>query len=93
MAKDEQVFEHESLQSRRSIVAYLQALQEGFETGTLTLSDPEGRIALKPNGLVHFEVQATQKRDRIRLVLRFQWKHNGREASRSWPLTVKGRGG
>jgi amphi-Trp domain-containing protein len=92
MSKEELGFEHESLQSRRSIVAYLQALQEGFQSGTLVLSDPEGRIELKPNGLLRFEVQAAQKGDRIRLVLRFSWKHNGRPGARPWPFTVKSGG-
>jgi amphi-Trp domain-containing protein len=90
MAKDEKEFEHESLQNRRAVVAYLAALQEGFENGTLSISDPTDRIDLKPNGLVHLEVHASQKRDRVRLVLRFQWKNNGQNSKRSWPLTLKG---
>ena len=90
MGKDEKEFDHESLQSKRSIVAYLAALQEGFESGNLVISDPEDRIELKPNGLVRLEVQAAQRRDRVRLVLRFEWKNNGQEPSRPWPLTVKG---
>ena len=94
MGKDEKEFDHEfdheSLQSKRSIIAYLAALQEGFENGTLVISDPEDRIELKPNGLVRLEVQAAQRRDRVRLVLRFEWKANGKDSSRAWPLTVKG---
>lgn len=92
MSKDEKEFEHESLQNRRAIVAYLAALQEGFENGTLSISDPNDRIDLKPDGLVRFEVQASQKRGRVRLVLRFEWKNNGQEGKRAWPLTLKGSG-
>ncbi|HZM15152.1 MAG TPA: amphi-Trp domain-containing protein [Candidatus Krumholzibacteria bacterium] len=91
MGKDEKEFEHESLQSKRSVIAYLAALQEGFESGRLVIGDPEGRIELKPNGLVRLSVEVLQRRDRVRLELRFEWK-NGQDRARAWPLTLKGGG-
>jgi amphi-Trp domain-containing protein len=90
MPKELKVFEHESLQNRRAIVTFLAALQEGFSSGKLVLSDPEGEIELHPRGLVRFEIRALRKRDRFRLVLRFGWKGDEVENGRPWPLTVKG---
>ena len=89
MGKEENRFRHESLQNPRSIIAYLDALREGFRNGTLSFSDPHGEIDLRPQGLVRMEVQAEQKRDRSKLVLTFEWKERTSERSRSWPLIVK----
>ena len=74
MKKDNKEFKHESLQDPESITDYLAALTEGFQSGSLKFSDSDGDIVLRPNGLVHFEVDASEKRDRIRLSLRFSWK-------------------
>lgn len=89
MADDEREFEHESLQNKRSIIAYLGALQNGFKNGTLTISDPEGTIDLKPNGLVRFQVRAGKKHHRIRLTLKMEWRTDSAENGRAWPLTVR----
>jgi amphi-Trp domain-containing protein len=89
MGKEESNFRHESLQNTRSIIAYLDALREGFRRGTLTFSDPHGEIDLHPNGIVRMEVHADQKRERSKLVLTFEWKERTSGRSRSWPLVVK----
>jgi len=93
MGKAIKEFEHESLLNKRSVVAYLAALQEGFSNGTLTLSDPHGKIEMHPQGLIRLGILAMRKRERVRLVLRFEWKGNGSANGRPWPLTVRaGRG-
>lgn len=89
MGKDDKSFRHESLQNPHSIITYLDALREGFQNGTLSFSDPHGEIELRPQGLVRFEVQADQKRDRARLALSFEWKDLSSKRSRAWPLVVK----
>ncbi len=89
MGKDEKSFRHESLQNPRSIIAYLDALREGFSSGKLTFSDPHGEIDLRPQGLVRLEVHADQKRERSKLVLTFEWKDPTSGRSRAWPLVVK----
>lgn len=81
MAKSERDFQHESLQDNRTIVAYLRALQEGFEKGTLTLGDQDGEIVLSPDGLVRFELEANRKRNRVRMTMKFEWKEG--ESDRS----------
>jgi amphi-Trp domain-containing protein len=90
MGKEQREFEHESLQNQRTIVAYLEALKQGFASGKLSFRDPEGEIDLKPHGLVRFTVHADHKRDHARLTLRFDWRNGIEDGSRSWPLVVKG---
>jgi amphi-Trp domain-containing protein len=75
--QSERIFEHESLQDRESILAYLRALTEGFENGVLTLSDNTGEIILEPNGLVNFLVKASKKRSRVNLNLKISWNSVG----------------
>ena len=69
----EREFEHESLQDRESILAYLKALTDGFENGVLTFSDDAGEISLEPRGLVNFTVRAQKKRNRVNLNLKISW--------------------
>ena len=69
----EREFEHESLQDRQSILTYLKALTEGFESGVLTFSDATGEISLEPRGLVNFAVKAQKKRGRVNLNLKISW--------------------
>ena len=73
----ERAFEHESLQDRESILAYLRALIDGFESGVLTLSDNDREISLEPKGLVNFAVKAQQKRNRVNLNLKISWAGDG----------------
>jgi amphi-Trp domain-containing protein len=67
-------FQHESLQDRESILAYLNALAEGFSSGSITFSDKDGEINLSPAGLVNLEVRANRKRDRVSLTVKLSWK-------------------
>ena len=67
-------FEHESLQDRESIVAYLEAVTEGLRQGKLTLSDGEVELELEPKALLTLSVRASQKRNRSRLDLRVSWR-------------------
>ena len=73
----EREFEHESLQDRESILAYLKALTEGFESGVLTFSDSTGEISLEPHGLVNFAVKAHKKHNRVNLNLKISWNGDG----------------
>jgi amphi-Trp domain-containing protein len=88
MAKNE--FQHESLQDRKTIVEYLQALQEGFANGTLTLSDQDEELVLKPGGPVRLEIGATRKRGRTRITLRFDWKETNSKGTNGGMLRING---
>ena len=83
-------FRHESLQDKRAIVKYLQAVKEGFDTGSLRMSDKEGEIVVEPNGLVQFELHANRSRDRVAMTLRFTWKERAEEEPSSGTLRING---
>ena len=72
-------FAYEALQEAGSIVKYLQAVADGFESGVLTLSDKNGQVTLEPRGLIDFEVRITRKRDQTRLTLSLSWKPAAQE--------------
>ncbi len=74
MAKDDREFRHESLQDGRSLTAYMEAIKAGFINGTLTLKDDTGEIVVHPSGLIRLQIDTTRKRDRVKMVLRLEWK-------------------
>ena len=86
----ERQLSHESLEDTSSIVRYLHALAEGFESGALKFSAEDTELTLKPSGLVHFEVNASKKRDRLRIALRFTWKDGrGDDTRRPKKLSIR----
>lgn len=91
MAKDEREFLHESLQDVRSIVTYLEAIREGFTSGTLNLRDETGEISLHPRGLIRLQIDSSRKRDRVKLSLRLAWKEeDGEPVEESNSLVIEG---
>ena len=89
--KGKEAFRHESLQDRQSIVAYLEALTEGFREGTLSFASDAGGITLNPEGLIQFELSASRKRDQMRLSLKFSWKDDD-ETERPGELRISADG-
>lgn len=67
-------FRHQSLQDNQSIAAYLDALKRGFGDGRLTMSNDDGEVEFRPDGLIHFGLDATEKRGRVRVKLEFSWR-------------------
>jgi amphi-Trp domain-containing protein len=67
-------FSYESLQDSQTLLTYLKALVQGFESGTMRFSVKEDEIALHPSGLIHFAVEAKAKRGRMKLALKFAWR-------------------
>jgi amphi-Trp domain-containing protein len=93
--EQEREFQHESLQDRESILAYLKALADGFATGALTFTDKDGEISLAPAGLVSLQVRANKKRDRASLSVKLSWKDELDKGSGPPRLTIRtdnGRG-
>ena len=74
MGDETNEFEHDSLQDRDQVVAYLRAVADGIDNGTLRLGDQEKTIELRPIGLLAFGVRAQTKRSRVTLSLRLSWK-------------------
>lgn len=83
-------FRHESLQDKRAIVQYLNALAEGVEKGALQFSDEQGEIMLEPNGMIRFGVAAERKSDRYGLTVKLSWKQKGGKARDAGPLLING---
>jgi amphi-Trp domain-containing protein len=78
-------FKHESLQDGDSIVRYIDALSEGFQSGALLFCSEKQRLVLKPQGLVGLEVEAKKRGNEIKLALKFRWT----EESNGDDLTMK----
>jgi amphi-Trp domain-containing protein len=86
--KGKQSFRHESLQDRKSIVALLRSVTEGLESGKLKLSDDDGRVVLKPDGLLDLRVTASQEDERDRLNIRISWQSKDKLKKKKKSLDV-----
>lgn len=71
---DDTLFKHESLQDLDTVIAYLEAVRDGFTRRRLTLTDQEREIVLEPKGLVRFDLEAKCKGQGCKLTLKFTWK-------------------
>jgi len=71
---EDTLFKHESLQDLDSVIAYLEAVRDGFAQRRLTLADQERQIILEPMGLVRFNLEAKCKGQGCKLTLKFAWK-------------------
>lgn len=67
-------FKFESMQDAESILAYLDALREGFAKGRIRLSTKDKELVLEPKGLIRFDVDAKRKGNRIKLGIKLAWK-------------------
>jgi len=74
MSREPGEFRHESLQDCESIVKYLKALMEGFESGHLQLANGGEPIVLEPTGLLKLDLKARRKDDRNKLSIKVSWK-------------------
>ena len=69
-------FRHVSVQDRHSIIAYLKAVTDGMERGTLSLRSEDEELELSPAGLVELEVRSTKKSGRAKLSLKLTWRED-----------------
>ena len=70
---EEKKFFMESLQDRKTICKYLDALIEGFQKGNIKLSSKEQILDIEPSGLIKFTIKGKKKNGEIKLDLRFKW--------------------
>ncbi|MBD3403903.1 amphi-Trp domain-containing protein [candidate division GN15 bacterium] len=91
MASEETEFKHESLQDCDTIVKYLNAIGEGFQSGHLTLANGDGReMEVRPSGLLKLDLKARRKDGRIKLSLKVTWKEQEMpDDIDSTPLTIE----
>ena len=71
--KNDGEFRHESLQSRKTIKALLEAVTKGIGKGQLTLSDDENEIVLEPDGLLTLRLRGNRNGGNCRLDIRITW--------------------
>ena len=82
-------FGHESLQDTSSIVKYLEALADGFRSGTLEFSSGKKAIRLRPTGLLELTLKAKRKDGDARLQLEVGWKEPKRRKQAAPPLEIQ----
>ena len=83
-------FRHESLQDCQSIINYLTALKEGFDSGALLFSTDGRNLVLKPEGLINLNVEAKRKGEEIKLSLKMRWNEKkGSENPEDQPLLIE----
>jgi len=68
------IFEHESLQDRKSVKKYLKVVMDGLSKGVITFSDGSAITTLEPGGLVEFRVSVSDDRGFKNLSLSMAWK-------------------
>ncbi|MGD2044646.1 MAG: amphi-Trp domain-containing protein [Gemmatimonadota bacterium] len=78
-------FAHDSLQDTNSIGKYLEALAEGFRSGTLQFSSGKKAIRLRPTGLLELNLKAKRKGGEARLQIEVAWKEPKRRTKSTTP--------
>jgi amphi-Trp domain-containing protein len=74
MRQGKKSFSHESLQDATSIQEILTAISDGLGKGKVTFSDSDDKIVLRPEGLLHMKVTASQEEGRDRISIRISWQ-------------------
>lgn len=70
-------FKYESVQDLDTIIAYLEAVRDGFASGEMRFAHRDREMVFHPQGLVGFLVEAKLKGERRKLTLKFGWKERG----------------
>jgi len=85
-------FRHESVQDRRSIVRYLQALTAGIEQGHIELGTADNMLALEPEGMLELQVRAKRKGGKVKLTVKLNWReHDDDEAGEALEIKAGAR--
>lgn len=74
MKNDNNDFRHESLQDKETIIHLLASLQQGLSDGTLSFSDEDNKITLKPSGLLNLKIKASGNSELNVLDIRISWQ-------------------
>lgn len=82
-------FRHESMQSRKSIKALLEAITKGVGKGELTLADGEDELVLEPDGLLTLRVRAERSNGSNRIDLRLTWSDAATPSSKKSELKIR----
>ena len=91
MKRKKSSFRHESLQSRDSIQAILNALTEGIAKGKVTFSDDDDNISMTPDGLLNLKLTVSQEENRNRINLRITWEDRKKKTLKKSRLSVRAK--
>ena len=83
-------FRHESLQDRESIREILEAVTRGIARGKVTFSDADDKMVMKPEGLLHLKLTASQEDSHQRINIRISWEVENTKARKNSRLKVTG---
>lgn len=76
-------FSHESFQDCHSISDYLNAISEGFKSGSITFSNHRKKMIFKPEGLLNLEVHAIHSDLQSRIEIKINWRDNKSEENKN----------
>jgi amphi-Trp domain-containing protein len=71
--KTENLFSHESLQDRKTIIKYLKAINDGISKGALSFADDANEITLTPDGVIRLKVNVLRQDNKRELQISFNW--------------------
>ena len=91
MRQGKKSFRHESLQDADSIQAILTAVSEGLANGKVTFSDEDDKLVMRPEGLLHLKVTASQEENYHRINLRVSWQVEDERMKKKKSLKVSGK--
>lgn len=91
MAKKTEYFEHESLQDKASVIAYLNALSEGIAKGEILISDDDDTQLIHPQNLALMSIRAKKSKNEQSLRLKLEWKQSNDDDGDSAPLFIKAK--
>jgi amphi-Trp domain-containing protein len=91
MRQGKKSFRHESLQDAASIQEILAAISAGILSGKVTFSDSDDKIVMRPEGLLHMSVTASQEEDRDRISIRLSWQVEEKRGKKKKPLKVSAK--
>jgi len=88
MRQGKKSFRHESLQDAGTIQEILEAISAGIARGKVTFSDEDDKIVMRPEGLMHLKVTASQEDDWHRINIRVNWQVEDKQAGKKKSLRV-----
>ena len=91
MRQGKKSFRHESLQDAAAIQEIMAAISDGIASGRVTFSDSDDRIVMRPEGLLHMKVTASQEEDRDRISIRVSWQVEDKRGKKKKPLRVSSK--
>ena len=72
--KTENIFSHESLQDRKTIIKYLKTINDGIAKGALSFADDASEITITPDGVIRLKVNILKQDNKRELQISLNWK-------------------